>query len=94
MSYDPVIPELSDGEMARYLARKYHAYGDALRDRLKVGKWDYGAFDAVDKALLSLSVAETLKVKQECEGFREYLEDKTARQQQRLKDMGGPRFEP
>lgn len=94
MAYEPAIPELTDGEMVRYLARKYHAYGDALRDRLEVGKWDYGAFDAVDKALVALSVAETLKVKQECEAFREYLDAKTARQQQRLKQMGGPRFEP
>ena len=94
MVYKTDCLQMTEEEAIRYLSRKYHAYGDALRDRLGVGKWDYGAFDEVDKLLLAHSITETLKVKQQCEAFKEYLADKTAKQQARLHEIGNGIFEP
>ena len=89
MHYKTDCLQMTDQQAIRYLSRMYHAQGGALRDRLGVGKWDYGAFDDVDKLLLAHSVTETLKAKQMCEGFKRRLLDKTAKQQARLHPDSG-----
>ena len=67
--------KLTDEKVLQALSRIYHATpkGDELRDRLGVGKDEYGAFSDVDKALIAYSVSESLRIKQEAEGLREQL---------------------
>ena len=78
--------KLTDEKLYQTFARIFHATpkGNELRDRLGVGKDEWGSFTDVDKALVAYSVTETLKLKQEAEGLRDQLIRKGERRRAKL----------